>query len=114
MDSLLLKSSFDDDGDGSGIGVGSGDGSGSGNGSGRYSWRNDRADGYVDGDGSGSGNKSGGRGYEDGSGWGGYGAEARADVEIMIIDQNKDCLPLLLGAIVTAEGRKYLETKFLR
>jgi len=70
--------------------------------------------GWGDGSGDGSGNNSGykdGSGYDGGSGNGsgsGYGWE----IEVMIIDQNMDCLPLLLGAIVTEEGQQYLETKF--
>ena len=32
-------------------------------------------------------------------------------MEVMIIDQNMDCLPLLIGVIVTGEGLQYLEMK---
>ena len=91
-----------DNGYGSGYGSGYGydDGSGYGYGSGY---------GSGDGDGDGSGRGSGrGSGYESGSGDGSV-----SKTEILIIDQNMDCLPLILGAIVTEEGQQYLE-KILR
>lgn len=82
---------YDGEGDdhGSGYGCGTGPGAGSA-----------ECDGYGD-------EFSGDSGNEDGT-W-----ECIEPVcsyfEIMIIDQNLDCLPLLLGAITTEEGQKYLE-----
>ena len=84
------------------------DGSGWGNGSGAGDgWWDRNGNWYGDGAGS-----VGGNGDGDGSGYG-LGSESRNGykTEIRIINQNMDCLPLLIGAIVTAEGQQYLEQK---
>lgn len=85
----------EEDGYGSGDGSGYGFGSGSGHGHG-----------YGPGCGDGSGE---GCGWGSGSGCGDGSGDA--STEVMIIDQNSDCLPFLIGAILTEEGQRYLETK---
>jgi hypothetical protein len=98
-----LKPNFFGDGFGSGDGSGDFDGRGYGS---RYGYGDGSkyGSGYGDGSGDGSG---------DGDGSGNGSGDGDGKIEILIIDQNMDCLPLILGAIVTEEGQQYLE-KILR